>query len=488
MQVARQIRKTPASCLLLWANLVYNALEANSANSWPVAAGLSDGVVFFWGSLGVLFWVANVRGIDCRARGTTRGIYHMSQALRKNSDHSSLVTGHWSLTGNDKGQMTKNKNPALRLTRSAFTLVELLVVIAIIGILIALLLPAVQAAREAARRTQCLDNLKNLGLGCLTYLDGKKNLPPGKVIASASATGNCTASGTYQNWALEILPFIEESALFTQYHFDQTNDPIAAANLKVMQAELKVQTCPSDPNPPSLQVPEVRPAQTATMTSSYKGVAGRGFYTMSGGTEGYWDSYQAGKNGENMRDADRGPLPVVIVTAPSSSSAPAYNTAPSCIMGRLSKAPVKVKQIVDGTSKTLLIGEYTTITQPTSGTPPLSRSAFWANSVFGLNLGEINLPGDLSVNPPPICATNPLGCNASATAITLDPDYLRCANGTDPAFPQPCRRTFTGMHSSGTVINFVLCDGSTRGFANTGDIRILGAMATVNGGESIQVP
>src|SRR5262249_9747330 len=75
---------------------------------------------------------------------------------------------------------------APRPERPCFTLVELLVVIAIIGILIALLLPAIQAAREAARRTQCLDNLKNMGLACLTYERGRTYLPPGKVVSSVA--------------------------------------------------------------------------------------------------------------------------------------------------------------------------------------------------------------------------------------------------------------------------------------------------------------
>ena len=108
--------------------------------------------------------------------------------------------------------------------RSGFTLVELLVVIAIIGILVALLLPAVQAAREAARRSQCVNNLKQVGLAIVNYESAKRELPPGRIT--------CEVGSVYREWCDEtpdtiddrgvtsgfvlLLPYMEEQALFDQ--------------------------------------------------------------------------------------------------------------------------------------------------------------------------------------------------------------------------------------------------------------------------------
>ena len=100
---------------------------------------------------------------------------------------------------------------------AAFTLVELLVVIAIIGILIGMLLPAVQSVREAARRTACMNNLKQIGLGCLNFESAYQRFPSNGMESNAFFLGNQEPPGSIENggWAYQILPFIEQENVRT---------------------------------------------------------------------------------------------------------------------------------------------------------------------------------------------------------------------------------------------------------------------------------
>ncbi len=137
--------------------------------------------------------------------------------------------------------------------RKGFTLVELLVVIAIIGILIALLLPAVQAAREAARRMQCTNGLKQLSLAMLTYENAAGTMPMGLVgswAGGASASGNAGWPG-HTCQAL-LLPYIEERGYAEQYNFDYRALEVDAArgvlNRQVIARSIAAFNCPSDPS------------------------------------------------------------------------------------------------------------------------------------------------------------------------------------------------------------------------------------------------
>src|SRR6476469_4181326 len=106
--------------------------------------------------------------------------------------------------------------------KCAFTLVELLVVIAIIGILVALLLPAIQAARAAARRTQCANNIKQLGLAAMNFISAKKVFPVGLQGPSVFHTGDAAYEGPiWTNVMVEVMPYMEQNNLQTA--FDKKN-------------------------------------------------------------------------------------------------------------------------------------------------------------------------------------------------------------------------------------------------------------------------
>lgn len=149
------------------------------------------------------------------------------------------------------------------MKRKGFTLVELLVVIAIIGILVALLLPAVQAAREAARRMQCSNNMKQIGLALHNYVDSHKNFP-----AAGRGYGMCNGTPVAgavknSNGLVGILPYIEQQTLYDQFnHLEAYSDhnvrssgtvvgnPGTNGNAALSEEELAAFICPSDNNGP----------------------------------------------------------------------------------------------------------------------------------------------------------------------------------------------------------------------------------------------
>lgn len=126
--------------------------------------------------------------------------------------------------------------------RRGFTLVELLVVIAIIGILVALLLPAVQAAREAARRAQCQNKQKQIGLALQNYHTARNSLPMGSVLASETPAGKNLGT-----WVYYILPYLEEQAVYDS--FNDLKLPMYSSLYKTsFQTILPGFICPSDPD------------------------------------------------------------------------------------------------------------------------------------------------------------------------------------------------------------------------------------------------
>lgn len=138
------------------------------------------------------------------------------------------------------------------IARRAFTLIELLVVIAIIGVLVALLLPAVQQAREAARRTTCRNNLKQLGLAMHNYHDNYGTFPPGRIVYisptddfTASANGNATSgNGNCFSGFAQMLPHLDQGVIYNQINFNSGPDTTANNNIAIIQPPVFL--CPTD--------------------------------------------------------------------------------------------------------------------------------------------------------------------------------------------------------------------------------------------------
>ena len=159
----------------------------------------------------------------------------------------------------------------------AFTLIELLVVIAIIAILIGLLLPAVQKVRDAAARTSCQNNLKQIGLALQGYHDSNKVFPSG-YVSGVAANGDDTGPGW--GWAAYILPYMEQQPLFAEINFSQPIESAQNAAARVMI--VKSYLCPADIPPNTLQVgPSSASGQLTSVTcnvvpASYTGNYGIG--------------------------------------------------------------------------------------------------------------------------------------------------------------------------------------------------------------------
>ena len=137
-----------------------------------------------------------------------------------------------------------NLTPHHRVTRrSGFTLIELLVVIAIIAVLIALLLPAVQLAREAARRTQCKNNMMQIGLALNNYMMAHEVLPPGTQNDTGPIQSK-EAAGYHMSWITQILPYLEQQNVYNHIDFNKSvYDP---ANVPARQQRINSFLCPSD--------------------------------------------------------------------------------------------------------------------------------------------------------------------------------------------------------------------------------------------------
>ena len=151
--------------------------------------------------------------------------------------------------------------------RRGFTLIELLVVISIIGILISLLLPAVQQAREAARRSECQNHLKQLALGLHNYHDTHRCLPSGSIVR-----GPAFAPLSGWGWGAMILPMLEQSPLYAKCDFSTNN--AVGGNRDAIRSGFALMRCPSDTAPDAILVELPNHSDALVATGNYVGCEG----------------------------------------------------------------------------------------------------------------------------------------------------------------------------------------------------------------------
>jgi type II secretory pathway pseudopilin PulG len=348
--------------------------------------------------------------------------------------------------------------------------VELLVVIAIIGILIALLLPSVQAAREAGRRAQCSNNLRQIGLALLNHESARRKFPAGS-IQNAPYTSGQNPFRVYTGWTREIMPYAEDHALRDLY--PNPNVPVYDPSLKRFRETLvPLFHCPSDYESEIL-VPAYGPLDDGTKndtiddaaasgsssapryrTGSYRGNAGRsdGIVTWYN----YEDVPPANATGSGLHKGWRGPLHCAIIQGSQAVKQPAA--------GVYILRQESIKDITDGSSKTLLVAESTnaynrrrTLWAYTFGTFIMSQTTTFAPTLLGDYCACV-APG--TNNPP-------------------------CAAATGASFgksDRACKGAWGSNHKSG--MNGLLCDGSGTWISFDVDLNVFAALGSIAGGEN----
>jgi prepilin-type N-terminal cleavage/methylation domain-containing protein len=321
--------------------------------------------------------------------------------------------------------------------RRGFTLVELLVVIAIIGILIALLLPAVQAAREAARRSQCLNNLKQMGIALQNYHDIHRVFPPALIGSGRMAYNYPAGQGNnfVQNTTgfMLITPQLEQSAIYSLYNFNLPSSisnpasggkPLAAgvttsvANQPAYNKALPVFTCPSDGNPPQIYLNQ---ANNAGDYYEANNVARSNYLFASGEYTDYNQPWAL-----NVTDV--------------------YGLGPFGNDGA-----ARIGDIKDGTSNTIAVGESK---QGNTGKTATQYGPYWGAGVHTCCHGR-------TTRSTTVVTVNGVSDATWKFYGSINFDFTTTNLGKQYAWQ------FGSYHPAGA--QFVMCDGSTRFFSDNID-------------------
>ena len=340
-----------------------------------------------------------------------------------------------------------------------FTLVELLVVIAIIGVLVALLLPAIQAAREAARRSQCQNNIRNLALGVLNYESSRKDLPPSNQMArQAGGRSGPTRvlvenSGPQHSFLVQILPFIEQQPLYDQF------------DLSISAFNQDVNLLPHE-NQPGI------------------------FLCPSDDAQGLF--YLSAANSSNRRFA-KGNY--------AAYACPEHVTTSVIWPGALIHEPQPMARVTDGTSTTIMLAEVLTREEETD-----NRGA-WALARVGSTILGADMHGNLSSNvnaaqlfaqpnldaplyePGPQYAQGSLPPNTPPGAENTD-DLLECVDSADADLQNmPCDNTGSNTAASRSNhidgVNITRVDASVDFINDDIDPLVFGLIISINDGLAI---
>jgi prepilin-type N-terminal cleavage/methylation domain-containing protein/prepilin-type processing-associated H-X9-DG protein len=324
------------------------------------------------------------------------------------------------------------RTPSCGKVRPGFTLVELLVVIAIIGVLVALLLPAVQAAREAARRSQCSNNLKQWGLAVQNYHDAQRSLPPGRLGCDGSNFGTLCSTPAGATRAgvsifVHLLPQAELAPLYALYDpknpiWPRNNTWLTPNAIRLIESRPPIVVCPSDTAEPFSENTKIDPAAEV--------------YTTPEGTQAAVGSY----------------------AAMTGSIGPANNLKPTGELGNSKYdntglfyyvLKLKFSQCPDGLSNTMMMGEVIDGHRQTS-------SNIWTRSVRVMDTQR--------------GTDNPL--NTFPGQPVYDPAYGLNANGA-----------FASLHPAGA--QFMFGDGHVAFLSESINEDLYVAMSTREGGETL---
>jgi prepilin-type N-terminal cleavage/methylation domain-containing protein/prepilin-type processing-associated H-X9-DG protein len=361
------------------------------------------------------------------------------------------------------------------MRRRGFTLIELLVVIAIISVLIALLLPAVQSAREAARRAQCVNNIKQIVLACHNYENQINTFPPDSIADAGWSTyppgGGSgyppSAASTWWAWPSFILPQMEQAPIYNRINFSW--DCCNAVNSTVYLTLISSFFCPSDD---SAKLFNDRVYIDPWLPNN-------GFGTlMTAAPTNYVGSQGDMMNNTIFDYLCVDPAQIAFKAANGSASngcsgTPAWWTGSPApfrgIFGDCSDAAsIKIAQVTDGTSNTMMIGE---------NSPNLNSGLAWVsgNDIYATTILPMNWMTYLR--------------NGQTDPVTGEVCSPAAWNPTSPTSQTHCfdnqwyYQGFKSYHPGGC--NFGFCDGSVKFLKQTINVRIYMALSTRAGGEIV---